>query len=219
MLNYVVDNDTVATHKTVVGTAKRKTPILTSKLSNFVFNPTWTIPPTIIKEDLTPSASKNRNYFPSRKLTIYNNKGQEVSPYAWNPARANSYRYVQKPGYNNSLGLVKFNFPNNHLVYLHDTNHRDYFAKNFRSLSSGCVRVENPLILAKQILVKENAKKWESSEIDSIIKREKTKTVSVKNTVNIYIFYWTSWLENNQLQFRDDIYNLDKELFEKLRSN
>ena len=219
ILNYVVDNDTVATHKTVVGTAKRKTPILTSKLSNFVFNPTWTIPPTIIKEDLTPSASKNRNYFPSRKLTIYNNKGQEVSPYAWNPARANSYRYVQKPGYNNSLGLVKFNFPNNHLVYLHDTNHRDYFAKNFRSLSSGCVRVENPLILAKQILVKENAKKWESSEIDSIIKREKTKTVSVKDTVNIYIFYWTSWLENNQLQFRDDIYNLDKELFEKLRSN
>ena len=216
ILNYVVDNDTVATHKTVVGTAKRKTPILTSKLSNFVFNPTWTIPPTIIKEDLTPSASKNRNYFPSRKLTIYNNKGQEVSPYAWNPARANSYRYVQKPGYNNSLGLVKFNFPNNHLVYLHDTNHRDYFAKNFRSLSSGCVRVENPLILAKQILVKENAKKWESSEIDSIIKREKTKTVSVKDTVNIYIFYWTSWLENNQLQFRDDIYNLDKELFEKL---
>ena len=86
-------------------------------------------------------------------------------------------------------------------------------------MSSGCVRVENPLILAKQILVKENAKKWESSEIDSIIKREKTKTVSVKNTVNIYIFYWTSWLENNQLQFRDDIYNLDKELFEKLRSN
>ena len=114
---------------------------------------------------------------------------------------------------------MKFNFPNNHLVYLHDTNHRDYFAKNFRSLSSGCVRVENPLILAKQILVKENAKKWESSEIDSIIKREKTKTVSVKDTVNIYIFYWTSWLENNQLQFRDDIYNLDKELFEKLRSN
>ena len=219
MLNYVVDNDTVATHKTVVGTAKRKTPILTSKLSNFVFNPTWTIPPTIIKEDLTPSASKNRNYFPSRKLTIYDNKGQEVSPYAWNPARANSYRYVQKPGYNNSLGLVKFNFPNNHLVYLHDTNHRDYFVKNNRSLSSGCIRVENPLVLAKQILVKENAEKWESAEIDSIIKREKTKTVSVKDTVNIYIFYWTSWLENNQLQFREDIYTLDKELFEKLRSD
>ncbi|KIM09697.1 MAG: hypothetical protein KU29_00085 [Sulfurovum sp. FS06-10] len=219
MLNYVVDNDTVATHKTVVGTAKRKTPILSSKLSNFVFNPTWTIPPTIIKEDLTPSASKDRNYFPSRKLTIYNTKGQEVSPNAWNPARAKSYRYVQKPGYNNSLGLVKFNFLNSHLVYLHDTNHRDYFAKSYRSLSSGCVRVENPLVLVKQILVQENAKKWKSAAIDSIIKQEKTKTVSVKDTVNIHIFYWTSWLENNQLQFRDDIYNLDKDLFQKLTNN
>ena len=219
MLNYVVDNDTVATHKTVVGTAKRKTPILTSKLSNFVFNPTWTIPPTIIKEDLTPSASKNRNYFPSRKLTIYDNKGKEVSPYEWNPARANNYKYVQKPGYNNSLGLVKFNFANRHSVYLHDTNHREYFVKTYRSLSSGCVRVENPLVLTKQILTKTNPNHWESAEIDSIIKREKTKTVSVKDTVNIYIFYWTSWLENNQLQFREDIYTLDKELFEKLRSD
>ncbi len=217
MLNYVVDNDTIASHRIVVGTLKRKTPILTSKLSNFVFNPTWTIPPTIIKEDLTPSASKNRNYFPSRRLTIYDNKGKEISPYEWNPARANSYRYVQKPGYNNSLGLVKFNFPNGHLVYLHDTNHRDYFVRNNRALSSGCVRVENPLVLAKQILVKENEKKWSTTEIDSIIKQEKTKTVSVKDTVNIYIFYWTSWLENEQLQFRPDIYELDKALFKKLR--
>lgn len=217
-LNYVVDNDTIATHRIVVGTKKRKTPILTSKLSNFVFNPTWTIPPTIIKEDLTPSASKNRNYFPSRRLTIYDNKGQEISPSEWNPARANSYRYVQKPGYNNSLGLVKFNFPNSHLVYLHDTNHRDYFVRNDRALSSGCVRVENPLVLAKQILVKENEAKWNTSEIDSIIKQEKTKTVSMKDTVYIYIFYWTSWLENGQLEFRPDIYNLDKELYQKLRN-
>ncbi|MFD2909942.1 murein L,D-transpeptidase [Flavobacterium ardleyense] len=218
MLNYVVNNDTIASHRIVVGTAKRKTPILTSKLSNFVFNPTWTIPPTIIKEDLTPSASKNRNYFPSRRLTIYDNKGSEVGPEDWNPARANSYRYVQKPGYNNSLGLVKFNFPNSHLVYLHDTNHRDYFVRNNRALSSGCVRVENPLVLVKQILVKENEKKWASSEIDSIIKEEKTKTVSLKESVNIYIFYWTSWIEKDQLQFRSDIYQLDKALYKKLRN-
>ena len=72
--------------------------------------------------------------------------------------------------------------------------------------------------MAKKILVKENPKKWDSPEIDSIIKREKTKTVSIKDTVNIHIFYWTSWLENNQLQFRTDIYELDKELFLKLRN-
>ncbi len=74
------------------------------------------------------------------------------------------------------------------------------------------------MVLAKQILVKENEEKWNTAEIDSIIKQEKTKTVSVKDTVNIYIFYWTSWLEDGKLQFRPDIYALDKELFQKLRN-
>ena len=217
-LCYVIKNDTISTHKIIVGTPKRKTPILSSKLSNFVFNPTWTVPPTIIKEDLTPTASKNRNYFPSRNLTIYDSKGIVVSPYEWNPAKARNYRYVQKPGNDNSLGLVKFNFTNRHSVYLHDTNHRDYFSKTYRSLSSGCVRVENAIALSKRILSQSNPAKWKNTEIDSIIKLEKTKTVSFKDTVNIHIFYWTSWLENNQLQFREDIYELDKDLFEKLRN-
>ena len=123
---------------------------------------------------------------------------------------------MQDPGYNNSLGLVKFNFPNHHLVYLHDTNHRDYFSKTNRSLSSGCVRVEQPLQLAQKILVHENSDKWQGNAIDLILKNKKTKTISVKNTVNIHLLYWTSWLENNQLQFRPDIYNLDKELSDKL---
>uniref|UniRef100_UPI0040470D6E hypothetical protein n=1 Tax=Flavobacterium sp. TaxID=239 RepID=UPI0040470D6E len=71
----------------------------------------------------------------------------------------------------------------------------------------------------KQILVKSNPEKWSGSEVDSIIKLEKTKTVSIKDTVNIYIFYWTSWFENNKLQFREDIYDLDKSLYEKLKNS
>jgi murein L,D-transpeptidase YcbB/YkuD len=217
VLNYVSHNDTVATHKVIVGTAKRSTPILSSKLSNFVFNPTWTIPPTIIKEDLQPSAANNREYFAARRLTIYSAEGKEISPSEWNPDKANNYRYVQEPGYNNSLGLVKFNFPNHHTVYLHDTNHRDYFTKTNRALSSGCVRVEHPLELAQQIIAQEyperNAKEW----IASLLKNKKTKSISVKSTIPIYLFYWTSWIEGSQLQFRPDIYLLDKELAKKLR--
>jgi murein L,D-transpeptidase YcbB/YkuD len=213
----VSHEDTIATHKVIVGTAKRSTPILSSKLSNFVFNPTWTIPPTIIKEDLQPNAATNSNYFAARKLIIYDAKGNKVSPKQWNPNKATNYRYVQEPGYNNSLGLVKFNFPNHHLVYLHDTNHRSYFLKTNRALSSGCVRVENPLELAALILnqdyPKRNAKEW----IASLIKNKKTKSISVKSTIPIYLFYWTSWIEGTQLQFRPDIYLLDKELAEKLR--
>ena len=216
-LNYVFQKDTIATHKVVVGTAKRRTPILSSELSNLVFNPTWTIPPTIIKEDLKPNAASNRSYFAARRLTIYDVEGNEINPNDWNPEKATQYRYVQEPGYNNSLGLVKFNFPNHHTVYLHDTNHRDYFTKTNRALSSGCVRVEHPLELAQRIIAQDypdrNAKEW----IATLLKNKKTKSISVKSKIPIYLFYWTSWIEGTELQFRPDIYLLDKELAEKLR--
>jgi murein L,D-transpeptidase YcbB/YkuD len=136
-LNYVVNEDTIASRRVVVGNPKRSTPIISSKLSNFVFNPTWTVPPTIIKEDLTPSATKNREYFNRNRITIYNKDREEVSADDWSAELAKSYKYVQVPGYNNSLGLVKFNFSNRHSVYLHDTNHRDYFVREYRALSSG----------------------------------------------------------------------------------
>lgn len=218
-LSYVVNNDTIEERRVVVGKPSRETPILSSKLSNFVFNPTWTVPPTIIKEDLTPSASRNRNYFNKNRISIYDTKGQIVIPENWDPTKSKSYRYVQTSGYNNSLGLVKFNFPNRHSVYLHDTNHREYFVREYRALSSGCVRIENPLQLSETILKKENEKVWSNAEIDTIINRKHTKYIPIKNsTINIYLFYWTSWLDKNGLQFREDIYNLDTKLFNALRN-
>ncbi len=218
-LSYVANNDTIAERRIVVGKPSRETPIISSKLSNFVFNPTWTVPPTIIKEDLTPSATKNRNYFSRNRISIYDSKGQLVSPENWNPSKSKSYRYVQIPGSDNSLGLVKFNFPNRHSVYLHDTNHRDFFVREYRALSSGCVRIENPLQLSETILKKEDEKIWNSSEIDTIINRKATKFIPLKKSnINIYLFYWTSWSNNEGLQFREDIYNLDSKLFKALRN-
>lgn len=219
MLHYVIDNDTVAKRKVVVGRAKRMTPVLSSKLSNFVINPTWTVPPTIIKEDLAVDAAKNRGYFSRSRIKIYNSKNQLVSPNSWNPNKPNNYRYVQDPGYNNSLGLVKFNFPNSHLVYLHDTNHREMFAYNYRALSSGCVRVENPVEFAKQILAGQDGERWkDGKEIEEIIAKKDTYMIKVKQSIYIHQLYWTSWINKNGLQFRDDIYNLDMGLYLKLRS-
>lgn len=214
---YVAKNDTIAEHNIVVGTPKRKTPILESKLSNLVFNPTWTVPPTIIKEDLTPSAKKSIDYFSRTRMTIYDSTGNVVTPQEWDPENSKSYRYVQVSGYNNSLGLVKFNFPNRHSVYLHDTNHRDFFSREYRALSSGCVRVENPLLLAEKILHNED-EGWETKEIDSLISKKNIKTVPIKNSINVYIFYWTNWYTKEGLQFREDIYNLDQKLYASLRN-
>ena len=219
-LDFMQKNTTTASHKIVCGKPKRMTPILQSKLSNFVFNPTWTVPPTIIKEDLSVEAAANRSYFIRNRILIYNGKNNIVSPSNWNPAKATSYRYVQNHGYNNSLGVVKFNFPNRHSVYLHDTNHRNYFQLSYRALSSGCVRVQNPVDLAKKILKNQDNGRWTTgNEIDLIIKKNKEPYyIKVKEPIYIHQLYWTSWLSDSGFQFRDDMYNLDKMLYDKLRN-
>lgn len=217
-LSFVFENDTLETKRIVVGKPTRKTPILTSKISNLVFNPTWTVPPTILKEDLVPSATKNISYFTRNKITILNGKKDTIQPKDWNAKDYKRYIYVQKPGYNNSLGLVKFNFPNKYMVYLHDTNHREYFSRSYRALSSGCVRIEEPLLFAKTILMKENEEMWKESEIDTIIKKAKTKFIPVKINIKVFQLYYTAWVEKKQLIFCPDVYKLDEELYESLRN-
>jgi len=214
-LHTVFKNDTTRTHNVIVGTAARKTPILTSKLSYAVFNPTWTVPPTILKEDIIPSMIKNRNYLKGKNITIYNYQGQEVNPWSWNPANAKKYRYVQSPGTYNSLGMVKIIFPNNFSVYLHDTNHKEYFEKTDRSLSSGCVRVQDPLELTEYLL--DDKKNWNVEKITETLKTEKTKNATFKSDIFIHQLYWTAWSEKGLLYFTPDIYDLDVALYTKLR--
>nr|WP_315219354.1 L,D-transpeptidase family protein [uncultured Flavobacterium sp.] len=216
-LNVVENNDTTVVRNVVVGTYKRRTPILTSRLKTVVFNPTWTVPPTILREDVVPAMLRNRNYLSRKNITIYNSAGDIIDPFEWNPKKPHSYRYVQSPGYNNSLGLMKILFPNNYSVYLHDTNHRDYFGRHNRSLSSGCVRVENPLELAQHIL-NDSLNNWPKRKIDSIITTKKTTNIKIAKKYKLYQWYWTAWSEKDKLIFRNDIYNLDADLYSKLRN-
>ena len=215
-LNVVENNDTTVVRKVVVGTIKRKTPILTSALKTIVFNPTWTVPPTILKEDIVPAMKRNRNYLKNKDIAIYDSTNKIVEPNQWNPNKPHNYRYVQSPGIWNSLGLIKILFPNSHSVYLHDTNHRNLFGMHNRSLSSGCVRVENPLELAQHLL--NDPKNWSKEKIDSVITTKKTSTIKITKQYAIYLWYWTAWSENNKLIFRDDIYDLDRDLYARLRN-
>jgi murein L,D-transpeptidase YcbB/YkuD len=214
-LSVVNEKDTLKTHRIIVGKASRSTPILSSKLSYVVFNPTWTIPPTILKEDVIPAATKNRGYFASKNLTIYEG-GTVVSPADWIPSKGRSYRYVQAPGSSNSLGLVKIMFPNQFSVYLHDTNSRGYFERDNRSLSSGCVRVQNPFELTEYLL--DDSENWNKEKIDEVLAESKTKNVNITKPIYLHILYWTAWSDKNLLLFRDDIYGLDADLYKKLRN-
>jgi murein L,D-transpeptidase YcbB/YkuD len=215
-LTLVKNQDTLRIHKVIVGRPKRKTPVLSSKLTQVIFNPTWTVPPTIIREDLIPDALRNRNYFTKMSIRIYDKNGNIVSPRNWQLSKAQSYRYVQVPGVFNSLGMVKLVFPNRFLIYLHDTNHRDFFEKIDRSLSSGCVRVDNPLELTEYLL--HDATNWNLEKITETLQNEKTKEVKIKKTIYFHLLYWTAWSEKNELVFRDDIYNLDADLYRQLRN-
>lgn len=243
-LQVVENKDTIATYKVVVGQVKRKTPILSSKVDNIVFNPTWTVPPTIIKEDLIPDATKSKSYFYKTRVKIFNYKNKEISVKDWKPEDALNYKYVQDPGYNNSLGVVKINFNNSHLVYMHDTNHRDLFTNNYRALSSGCVRIEKPLPLAEYLLkdklrkekvkelVPQKGKKkspvpvyktklvevpvYSLTEIDTILQTKKTKAVNVSQNFGVHFLYFTAWYDKGVLQFRQDVYEYDNELYLRL---
>ncbi|UYW00678.1 L,D-transpeptidase family protein [Flavobacterium agricola] len=214
---FVQDGDTVVTKKIIVGKEARKTAILSSKFSDIVFNPTWTVPPTILKKDLTPAASKDLSYFSRNKIKIYKD-GAVVDPEDWNPKHASQYRYVQDPGSHNSLGLIKFNFPNNHAVYLHDTNHKSGFGRDGRDLSSGCIRVNEPFDLATIIFEVDGNKNMTKAKMDELIAEGKTKSIRVKNPIYVHQFYWTVSLnENNEIQFNEDIYNLDIALYQALQ--
>lgn len=215
-LTLIKNQDTIRTHRVIVGRAKRKTPILSSKLTQVVFNPTWTVPPTILREDVIPAILKDRSYLTELNIKVYDTYGSIVSPYEWQLSQAKTYRYVQSPGTFNSLGMVKIIFPNRFSVYLHDTNHRDYFDKIDRSLSSGCVRVDNPLELTEYLLGDDV--NWNLEKITEILQSERTKFVKIKKVVTFHLLYWTAWSENNKLIFRDDIYSLDTNLYHKLRN-
>jgi L,D-transpeptidase YcbB len=244
-LQVVENNDTVKTYRVVIGQVKRKTPVLSSKVDNIVFNPTWTVPPTIIKEDLIPDATKSKSYFYKNRVKIFNSKNKEIAVKSWKPEDALNYKYVQDPGYDNALGVVKINFNNKHLVYMHDTNHRELFVNNYRALSSGCVRIQKPLPLAEYLL-KDKLKKvkakelisqkgkvkpntnpvyktklvevpvYSLAEIDTIVREKKTKTVKVSQNFDIHFLYFTAWYDKGVLNFRHDVYEYDPELYLRL---
>jgi len=214
-LTLVKGKDTIRTHKVIIGRPKRKTPVLSSKLTQVIFNPTWTVPPTILREDVIPEILKNRNYLAKTNIKLYDRDGNVVPASNWRLSNAKSYRYVQSPGTFNSLGMIKLIFPNRFSIYLHDTNHRDFFEKSVRSLSSGCVRVDNPLELTEYLM--DDATNWNIEKITETLQSEKTKQINLKKEVFIHILYWTAWSEKNTLIFRDDIYNLDADLYDQLR--
>ncbi|MCM4160045.1 hypothetical protein FHG64_13665 [Antarcticibacterium flavum] len=217
-LQVVKNGDTVRTHKTMVGTEARKTPVFSREVKHLVFNPDWTIPPTIQNKDVIPGMQRNSNYLANRNIKVYDQSGNEVNPSRinWNGDQAKGLTYRQDPGASNPLGRVKIMYPNEYLIYLHDTPSQALFERNSRAESSGCVRVEDAIDLAKYLL--EDQDEYTSDKVDEIIAGGEKTHVDMKQEVQVHHFYWTAWRENGRTRFTEDIYNYDKKLLKALKS-
>lgn len=215
-LHVVKENDTIRTHKTMVGTGARKTPLFSEEIEHLVFNPTWYIPPTIQNQDVVPGAKGNPDYLKNKNIQVLNSDGEKLdaSKIDWSSEEVNEYRYQQNPGSTNPLGRVKIMYPNKYLIYLHDTPSQSRFEDNIRAASSGCVRVENAIDLAKYLL--NDQEQISSEDIDKILEKGETKQIDVEQPVKVHHFYWTVWQENGKTIFTKDIYNYDNKTYEAL---
>ncbi|NIP39766.1 MAG: L,D-transpeptidase family protein [Candidatus Dadabacteria bacterium] len=215
---YAVDGEILWSSRIQVGKPYRKTPVFKSEIKHLVFNPSWSVPPGIFRKDILPIIKRNPGYLKRRGFNVYNSAGRKVSPTSINWAeysRNVPYSIRQRPGSRNALGRVKFIFPNDHFVYLHDTPNRSLFNKDIKTFSSGCIRVEKPFELAELLL--NDKEKWNQQNIQNVIKKRKTRTVFLDDPVPIMILYWTASADNDgNVYFMNDIYGRDKAILKLL---
>ena len=207
-----VENGHVATrHAAGVGKIDRQSPLLQTRIPEINFNPTWTVPASIIRKDLIPKMRKEPSYLTENKIRIISPSGGEISPASvnWNSDEATRYTFRQDPGGDfNSLGFVRINIPSPHGVYMHDTPSKGIFGDDYRFVSSGCMRVQNVRDYVAWLL--KNTPGWDRAKIDETIQSGQRVNARIADPVSCYWVYVTAWATpDGGVQFRDDIYNKD----------
>ncbi|MFC6338261.1 L,D-transpeptidase family protein [Pseudomonas sp. CCM 7891] len=197
-----------------VGRAERQTPLLKSVITRLTLNPTWTIPPTILREDKLPAIRLNPEYLRQQNLQVLDSKGNPLAPEQVDWSRPGNILLRQGAGPRNPLGRIVLRFPNPYSVYLHDTPSQQLFSKGPRAFSSGCVRVEEPLHL-RDLLVGPA----ERARTDELIATGATHEFRLATPVPVLLGYWTVQVDSQgALLYAPDIYGRDPALFKALGS-
>jgi murein L,D-transpeptidase YcbB/YkuD len=225
-LKYYNNNKEVLKLSVIVGTKKHPTPIFSHRLSTVVLNPYWRVPERIAQREIVPKLLKNPNYLDNKDMNIHpdwNIKSETIAPtdinwtqFAQNEEQKEKkiypelpYRFIQIPGDKNPLGKMKFLFRNKYMVYIHDTNTKHFFKRRKRAFSHGCIRLHNPHKLLATIEEKEKA--LDPKKDKEILEGVEQTEFSLRKKIPIHIIYLTAWVDdNNNIQFRDDIYGYDK---------
>lgn len=201
-------NTTALSMAVVVGTPQTPTPIFNDEMSYVVLSPYWNVPDSIAQGETLPGLMKDPNYLARNNMEIVDKDGKTVSPSDMDQSALDRYRFRQRPGKANSLGLVKFMFPNQYNVYLHDTPSHSLFARAGRAFSHGCVRVEEPMALAKYVL--RDQAEWTTEAIDAAMHTGTEKSVPLTQPIPVYLGYWTAHVdEAGILHFLKDVYGID----------
>ena len=206
--------------KVIVGKEATRTSIFKGNISQLILNPYWNVPTSIVRKEMLPKLKRNSNYLSKNNMELLSgNTIIDPSTVNWNKYTSSiPYSIRQKPGDDNALGKMKFIFPNNFSIYLHDTPSRSIFNESKRAFSHGCIRVENPMKLAQYIL--RNNQKWNSDNLQSSIESKKTISIQIKPTLPVYIVYFTAWIGNSgEINFRNDLYNMDSQLEKEIFNN
>ena len=221
-LELVVNGKVELSSKVITGKPKTRTPMLTSAINSLITYPQWVPPPSIVSKEILPAVKKNPGYLQKKGFSLLDKDGNEVDPYTvdWTKySKGVPYRIVQGSGDANALGIMKFVFDNKYSVYLHDTNQRYLFANAMRSLSHGCVRVQEWQDLAFWILRNDSGSPaGGSSRIDSVktwLQSKQKRNIALRNKVPVFIRYITCEGKDGKVIYYDDVYGDDKRLKEK----
>ncbi|GEP51055.1 peptidoglycan-binding protein [Flavobacterium noncentrifugens] len=197
-LHYFRDGKTILLSRVVVGKELHKTIVFSGMLSYIVFRPYWNVPKSILDKEIKPGIRKNANYLKNHNME-------------WADGQVR-----QKPGKNNSLGLVKFMFPNTNNIYLHDSPAKSLFSKEGRAFSHGCIRVEKAKELA--IAITEKDSQWSAQKVSNVMEGNITKTYTLGKKIPVYIGYFTAWADaEGNVAFYTDIYKRDNQLLKVLQ--
>jgi murein L,D-transpeptidase YcbB/YkuD len=209
-----VDNDRVVRrYAAIVGDPEHHSPEVQAKVVAVNINPTWTVPVSIIKNEIAPKMLKDPTYLTRSRIRVLNGRGEEVDPRSinWASERATHYTLRQDSGAQNSLGSIRISMPNSQSVYMHDTPSRNLFASDYRFLSHGCVRVQGVIDLAAWLLDGSHGPQMSKEQINAKIASGEREEVKLSRSVPVVWVYMTGWASADGIvHFRDDVYHLDE---------
>jgi L,D-transpeptidase YcbB len=212
-----VENDhVVRRYRVIVGKTEKPSPTLTAEITSVNLNPTWTVPSSISKTEISAHMRKDPGYLSRMHMEVLDGHDAPIDPGSvdWSGSRTPNFTVRQQSGTWNALGAVKIDMPNPYSVYMHDTNQRNLFSDDYRFDSHGCSRVDNVRDLAAWLL-QEEMPKWNRAAIDAAIATGQREDIALPKKVPVAWIYLTAWMTKDQtVQFRNDIYDQDEQLLE-----